>query len=150
MVRDYVTKYYEPAAIGTNTMTADAGAPARELAAWKQRVVEAWPDVRVRVGDGPGADGGAAGVMRDIAVELDTGSLGGNEIVVQLLHGPLLADGSFDEALLNVMPMAAGDDGRFHAAFAPDRAGRWGVTARALPTHPHLRNLFDTGLVTIG
>ena len=98
----------------------------------------------------PGVDGGAAGEMRDVVVDLDTGSLGGGEIVVQLLHGPLLADGSFDESLLNVVPMAAGDDGRFHAAFAPDRAGRWGVAARALPTHPYLRNLFDTGLVTIG
>ena len=150
MVRDYVTQYYEPAAIGTNTMTADAGAPARELAAWKQRVVAAWPDVRVQLGDGPGVDGGAAGEMRDVVVELDPGALGGDEIVVQLLHGPLLADGSFDEALLHVVPMAAGDDGRFHVTFAPDQAGRWGAAARALPTHPHLRNLFDTGLVTIG
>jgi len=48
------------------------------------------------------------------------------------------------------VPMAAGDDGRFHVTFAPDRAGRWGAAARALPTHPHLRNLFETGLVTIG
>ena len=38
MVRDYVTQYYEPAAVGTATMTADAADPARELAAWKQRV----------------------------------------------------------------------------------------------------------------
>jgi len=88
--------------------------------------------------------------MRDVVVDLDPGALGGDEIVVQLLHGPLLADGSFDVALLHVVPMAAGDDGRFHVTFAPDRAGRWGAAARALPTHPHLRNLFDTGLVTIG
>jgi hypothetical protein len=69
---------------------------------------------------------------------------------VQLLHGPLLADGSFDENRLSVLPMVAGDDGLFRATFTPDRAGRWGYAARAIPTHPDLRGPFDTGLVTIG
>jgi hypothetical protein len=32
----------------------------------------------------------------------------------------------------------------------PDRAGRWGIAARAMPTHPHLTGPFDTGLVTVG
>jgi starch phosphorylase len=151
MVRDYVTKYYEPAAVGTNTMTADIGAPARELSAWKQRVSAAWPNVHVRLlDDGSGIDGGAAGETHDVVVELDPGTLGHDEIVVQLLHGPLLADGSFDEDLLEVVSTTAGDDGRFHVDFAPDRAGRWGVAARAMPTHPHLRGPFDTGLVTVG
>ncbi len=151
MVRDYVTKYYELAAVGTNTMTADAGAPARELSAWKQRVSAAWPNVRVQLlDDGSGVEGGAAGERHDVVVELDPGTLAHDEIVVQLLHGPLLADGSFDEALLEVVSTVAGDDGRFHVEFAPDRAGRWGVAARAMPTHPHLRGPFDTGLVTVG
>ena len=114
MVRDYVTQYYEPAALGTNTMTADAGAPARDLAAWKQRVIAAWPDVNVRlVDDGSNDERGAAGETRQVVVELEPGELEIDEIVVQLLHGPVLADGSFDEALLNVVPMTTGDDGRF-------------------------------------
>ena len=51
MVRDYVTQFYEPAAIGTNMLTVDAGTPARELAAWKQHVAATWPGVTVRVLD---------------------------------------------------------------------------------------------------
>jgi starch phosphorylase len=151
MVRDYVTKYYEPAALGTITMTAEAGGPARDLAAWKRHVGEAWPAVSVRLLDEDSSiDGGAAGVVREAVAELDPGTLGADAIVVQLLHGPLLADGSFDETLLEIVPMVAHDDGRFRASFAPDRAGRWGVAARAMPTHPHLRGPFDTGLVTVG
>ncbi len=151
MVRDYVTQYYEPAAIGTDTMTADAGAPARELAAWKQRVVAAWPDVTVRLLERESnVDGGVAGAPHDAVVELDAGSIERDSIVVQLLHGPLLADGSFDEPVLSVLPMTAGDDGRFRTTFVPDRAGRWGVAARAMPTHPYLRGPFDTGLVAVG
>ncbi len=151
MVRDYVTKFYEPAAVGTITMTADDGRPARELAAWKHHVGAAWPGVSVRVlDDGSDLDAGAAGEQRNVQVELDAGSLDRSEIVVQLLHGQLLADGSFDEALLTVVPMTADDDGRFRTSFTPDRAGRWGLAARAMPTHPSLRGPFDTGLVTVG
>jgi glycogen phosphorylase len=151
MVRDYVTEYYEPAAIGTKTMTADAGAPARELAGWKQRVEAAWPDVSVRlVDDDSSASGGAAGQARVAVVELAPGTLDPDEIVVQLVHGPLSTDGSFDEAQLTIVPMTVADDGRFRATFVPDRAGRWGVAARAMPTHAYLRGPFDTGLVTVG
>ena len=151
MVRDYVIKFYEPAAIGTNTLTADAGAPAKDLAAWKQHVAASWPGVSVQLlDDGSGLDGGAAGARHDVVVELHPGPLDRDEIVVQLLHGPLLADGSFDEAALEVVPISADDDGRFRSSFAPDRAGRWGLAARAMPTHPALRGPFDTGLVALG
>ncbi|HUS43911.1 MAG TPA: alpha-glucan family phosphorylase [Ilumatobacteraceae bacterium] len=151
MVRDYVTTFYEPAAIGTNTMTADAGQPAKELAAWKHDVTSKWSAVRVTLLDEiSGLDGGAAGTPVDVVAELETGALDRNAVVVQLLHGPLLADGSFDEGLLSVLPMVADDHGHFRSSFTPDRAGRWGVAARAMPTHPYLRGPFDTGLVTIG
>ena len=151
MVRDYVTQFYEPAAVGSIAMTADSGRPAKDLAAWKQHVTAAWPGVSVRVLDeSSDLDGGAAGQRCDVVVELDAGSLDRSEIVVQLLHGQLLADGSFDEALLRVVPMTADDDGRFRTSFTPDRAGRWGLAARAMPTHPSLHGPFDTGLVTVG
>jgi starch phosphorylase len=151
MVRDYVTTFYEPAAIGTNVMTAETGKPAQELAAWKQHITRMWPEVTVALLDErPGLDSPAAGTAIAATADIDAGGLGRDSIVVQLLHGPLLADGSFDESRLSVLPMVAGDDGRFRATFTPDRAGRWGYAARAMPTHPYLRGPFDTGLVTIG
>jgi starch phosphorylase len=150
MVRDYVTQYYEPAASGTARMTIDAAGPARELAAWKQRVAAAWPKVSVRiVSDDSQLDAGSAGDARHLVAQLDPATLGHDEIVVQLLHGPLLADGNFDEHALAVMPMTPGDDGRHHAEFVADRAGHWGVAVRALPTHHHLAGPFDTGLVAL-
>ncbi len=49
MVREYVTELYVPAARGLRARwpTTTAFGPARELAAWKQRVVAAWPQVRI-------------------------------------------------------------------------------------------------------
>jgi starch phosphorylase len=151
MVRDYVTQYYEPAGVGTNTMTADDADPARHLAAWKHRVRAAWPGVGVHlIDDGSDIDAGAAGHVRNVVAELESGDLDSGDLAAQLVHGPLLGDGSFDEAELEVVPMAIGDDGRYRASFAPDRAGRWGVAARVLPSHPHQRSVFDTGLIAIG
>jgi len=73
-----------------------------------------------------------------------------DELAIQVVHGPLLPDGSFDQRHLHVVPMTIGTDGRFHAAFAPDQAGRWGVTVRAMPSHPQLSGPYDTGLVATG
>ena len=151
MVRDYVTQFYEPAGIGTTTMTIDAATPARDLAAWKQHVRAEWQQVRVQlIDDGSDIGPGEAGEIRNVAIELDCGSLQPDDIAVQLVHGPLLGDGSFDEAQMAVVSTTVGDDGRYRAAFTPDHAGSWGVAGRALPSHPHQRGLFDTGLITVG
>ena len=48
MVREYVTALYVPAAASSRALTdADGFGPARELAAWKKRVIGAWPQVRI-------------------------------------------------------------------------------------------------------
>ena len=149
MVRDYVTEFYEPAAVDSDVLTADSAAPARELAAWKQRIAAAWPTVSVAFADDSGLDDDvAAGDARTATATLDPGMLDTDDIVVQVVHGPLTIDGSFDEDLMSVVPMVARADGRYEASFSPDRAGRWGVSVRALPSHRHLTSVYDTGLVT--
>ncbi|MGA7756765.1 MAG: alpha-glucan family phosphorylase [Ilumatobacteraceae bacterium] len=148
MVRDYVTQYYEPAAIGSDALTADMAAPARELADWKRRIAAAWPSVRIALdGAQTHLDPGSAGVERSVVAHVDPGQLSLDDLVVQVVHGPVTADGSFDEHSMTVIDMHPDEDGRFTASFVPEQAGRWGVSARALPTHPSLTSPFDSGLV---
>jgi starch phosphorylase len=146
MVRDYVSALYEPAAADSARLTADGAAPARRLAAWKQRVGSAWPTVKV-VLDAAASDldGGGAGEDRRVVVDVDTGALDAGDLRVQVVHGPLAPDGSFDDH--HVVEMHRGDDGRYRATFAATQAGRWGVSARAIPTHADLTSAFDTALV---
>ena len=92
-------------------------------------------------------DPGAATDERRVVAHLDPGMLTEGEVDVQVAHGPVTADGGFDEARLTVIDMTAVGGGRFTASFTPGEAGRWGVMVRALPTHPLLTNPFDTGLV---
>jgi starch phosphorylase len=150
MVRDYVTLFYEPAAVSSDAITADAAGPARELAEWKARVTEAWPGVRITLDPAQSSvEPGVAGASRDVIAYVDAGSLSLSELSVQAVHGPVQADGSFDEDRLAVIPMTPTGDGRFAATFTPERAGRWGVSVRALPTHPLLTGPFDVGLVVV-
>ena len=100
MVRDYVTALYEPAAASADARTADGAAGARELADWKARVTAAWPSVHVSARDRRrrAGDADVPGEARDIVAERRSRRPRPDELIVQCVHGPLLPDGSFDEA----------------------------------------------------
>ena len=150
MVRDYVTRYYEPAAVSSDAITAETASPARELAEWKRRIADAWSDVRITLDPGEShLDSGAAGVGRRVVAHVDPGSLSIDELSVQVVHGPVTADGSFDEHRMTVIDMHPDDTGRFAADLVPEQAGRWGVAVRALPAHRLLTGPFDSGLVVV-
>ena len=53
MVRDYLNEMYEPIAAQSDALAEDHHARARALAAWKQRVTAAWPEVKVEVDPEP-------------------------------------------------------------------------------------------------
>ncbi len=44
MVKEYVERLYIPASHAAREITADGNRPARDLAAWKSRVIAAWPE----------------------------------------------------------------------------------------------------------
>ena len=151
MVRDYVTTLYEPAAASANMRTADGGAASVDLAAWKARIAADWSTVSVRVSVDESAVGdGNAGSARPIVATVDAGALAPTDLVVQALHGPLTTDGTFDERAISVVALDAGDDDIYRGEFVPDGSGPWGVSVRALPTHPALTTVYETGLVATG
>ena len=150
MVRDYVQEYYEPAASATDIALADHAARARELAAWRARVVAAWPGVKVA---GVESDGSPAvlGQERHVAVTVDLGSLGPTDVAVQVLHGPV---GAADEIpqpdVLTLTHVGVDDAGRarWEGHFRCARAGRYGFTARVVPDHQDLATPVELGLAT--
>jgi starch phosphorylase len=132
MVRDYVQQLYEPAAVSSDSLTADGGARARELASWKQHVTDSWPGVRITVDEGASdIVPAAAGEGRTLTAHVDSGALTLDDLLVQAVHGPISPDGSFDEERMRVLDLTSDGTGRFTATFVPDRAGRWGVSVRA-------------------
>ena len=152
MVRDYVTALYEPAAITSDLVTENDGAAAREVAAWKSGVTSVWDSLSVEiVADGSDIADGVSGAERPVRVRVHPGKLQLDELVVQVMHGPLSPDGSFDESRAVAVDLAATSEASvFAGTFRPGDAGPWGLSARAFPTHPALSSVFDTGLVAFG
>ena len=152
MVRDYVTALYEPAAITSDLVTENDGAAAREVAAWKSGVTSVWDSLSVElVVAGSDITDGVSGAERPVHVRVHPGKLQLDELVVQVMHGPLSPDGSFDESRAVAVDLTATSEASvFAGTFRPGDAGPWGLSARAFPTHPALSSVFDTGLVAFG
>src|SRR5207249_3830496 len=83
MVRDYVTRMYEPVAERTDLLAASGFARARALASWKERVQAGWDEVRVVAVE---SDLAVADLGADRRVEavVALGSLTGDDVAVQL------------------------------------------------------------------
>jgi starch phosphorylase len=157
MVRDYIHDMYEPVAIQSDALSAQEYRRARDLAAWKKRVVAAWPEVKM-VDVEP--DGNAAMVdldsEREVTVEVHLGSLSTDDVAVELLHGPV---GSGDELtaarivrLELASPAPPQVEGRpaavrYKGRFSCDQAGRHGYTVRVVPAHPDLPTSVDMGCI---
>jgi len=48
MMEDYCIQYYQPQYDRFNMLSANGGEKARDLAAWKKKVVDAWPNIEVK------------------------------------------------------------------------------------------------------
>jgi starch phosphorylase len=150
MVRDYTTELYEPAAAAADAAIADDAASARELSAWRSGVSAVWDSVAVDIDPGSDIGDGFAGTARHLRATVDPGELRFDELLVEIVHGPLNASGSLDGTRMHRVPMNHVGAGSFSGEFTPDGAGPWGAAVRVLPTHPALSSPFEPGLVALG
>ena len=151
MVRDYVRQMYEPMARRAEALGADNFARARALAEWKKAVFERWPKVSVVSVD---IDSTALvtdlGATRHATAEVELGDLRPEDVVVELLHGPVSgADELADwEALPMQVKSAGAGPSVWQGSFVCDTAGRHGFTVRVMPAHADLSVPAEMGCVT--
>ncbi|ABK67212.1 alpha-glucan family phosphorylase [Mycobacterium avium] len=161
MVRDYVEQYYTPAAqswrrtIGPAegaTGGAEFGA-ARELAAYRRRAEEAWPNIVITDVDSTGLpDSPVLGSKLTLTATVALGGLAPDEVTVEAVVGRV--DGS--DALLEPVTVemsyagtAEGGNQVFSTTTPLPLAGSVGYTVRVLPRHPMLAAGNELGLVTL-
>jgi len=145
MVRDYTTALYEPAARSSSQLTADGAAAATALAMWRARVEDAWSGVDVSSVDVDEADL-AAGASRDVTVRVERNGLAPDDVVVEVIHGPLGHDGEFLPGFTRT-PLSGNGDGAYQGTVDVQVAGSYGITARVLPSHDDLASPYEVGLV---
>jgi starch phosphorylase len=149
MVRDYVERMYEPAGKRGDALGADSHGRARALAAWKARVSEGWGDVRVRLLDGLDQVTDL-GSERTVSAEVCLGQLSPEDVAVDLVHGAVGPTDELSIAGVVGMQRVDGDADRhvYVGSFTCERAGRYGFTARVVPSHPDLASPAELGRVT--
>jgi starch phosphorylase len=158
MVRQYVTDLYAPAARSSRALTdpvTTAGAlfdGARELAAWKQRVVAAWPGVRVEhveADDGDLSPGGQLIVRASVAL----GTLTPDDLTVEVVYGRAAESDEIIEPSRSALRLdgEAGPPGvaRYTGAAELGEPGPFGYTVRVLPKHRLLAGPAELGLVAL-
>jgi starch phosphorylase len=160
MVREYTSTLYVPAADASRALAGAAGGwePARELAAWKKRVIDAWPGVRIEhveaEAEAAGRRLGAALVVR---VSVTLGDLTPQDVTAEVVYGRPDEDDDIVQpgyATLAAEPGsgagAGADNGivRYSGEVTLDRPGPFGYTVRVLPHHPLLDSRAELGLVT--
>jgi len=155
MVGEYVTALYGPAAQSSRKLAAEQNEAARDLAAWKARVRQAWPSVRVEHVEANGVEPSLGAVLH-VRVVAALGELSPSDVSVEVVYG---RPGDDDEILdpsqapLTADPMSAPDGApgqpvRFSGSVELAQPGPLGYTVRILPAHSLLPNQAELGLVT--
>ncbi|MFE0045335.1 alpha-glucan family phosphorylase [Streptomyces albireticuli] len=154
MVREYVDRLYTPAAEAQRALNPDA---ARELAAWKARVRDAWPGVAVdhveAVADTALNGTAELGATVSLRVSVTLGALDPADVEVQAVAGRVdPSDRLSRTSTFPLKPTAGpGTDGRriYEGPLTLDRTGPFGYTVRILPAHRLLASGAELGLVTL-
>ncbi|MEU7107340.1 alpha-glucan family phosphorylase [Streptomyces sp. NPDC046215] len=154
MVREYVERLYGPAAEAQRALNPEA---ARELAAWKRRVRDAWPGVAVdhveAVSDTTLNGTAELGSTVSLRVSVSLGTLDPADVEVQAVAGRV--DPTDRLSRTTTFPLkptgAPALDGRrlYEGPLTLDRAGPFGYTVRILPAHRLLAGCAEMGLVTL-
>ncbi|MBT2384858.1 alpha-glucan family phosphorylase [Streptomyces sp. ISL-11] len=154
MVREYVERLYAPAAEAQRALNPDA---ARELAAWKSRVREAWPAVAVdhveAVADTTLNGTAELGSTVSLRVSVTLGGLDPADVEVQAVAGRVDPSDHLSRTTTFPLKPTAGPglDGRrlYEGPLTLDRTGPFGYTVRTLPAHRLLASGAELGLVTL-
>jgi starch phosphorylase len=153
MVREYTERYYLPAGERQHLMTAGDGSRASDLAGWKSRVREAWPQVRVVAVQSSGDGELAVGDAITVTAEVHLGGMSPDQVIVELYQGRIDTAGNIVDAEATIMEPAGttGDNHLFEAAEVSFAAsGKHGFTVRVLPHHADLVNPHLMGLLCWG
>ncbi|GAA2081706.1 glycosyltransferase family 1 protein [Pseudolysinimonas kribbensis] len=150
MVTEYVERLYLPASRAQAAISASGYTPARELAAWKQRVTAAWPQVHVTHVESGGVDATPqVGEQLHVRAYVALGELTPGDVSVELVSGHAREDD--DLAGVRHLPLAfeTMSDGAsvYAGSITLERPGAFGYTVRVVPTHPLLASPAELGLI---
>ncbi|TFD09439.1 MULTISPECIES: alpha-glucan family phosphorylase [unclassified Cryobacterium] len=156
MVSEYVQRLYRPAGHYEGLMSANNYRAARELAAWKGRIVSAWPQVAVtHVESGGVSSVPEVGDDLHLRAHVQLGGLAAEDVTVEVVYGKSLGTDELRDVAIQALEPAplkeasTGGATLFTGTVELDRAGAFGYTVRVVPRNDLLISPAEMGLVAV-
>jgi len=152
MVIEYTDQYYMPACNSFERLTTPDLSRGIQFSQWKQRLIQAWPDVKVLRVETSG-DSLKIGTEQEVNAWVDLGKLTPEDVTVQLYYGTLDTHGEIMSGdTINMTPVASKDTTgssvyKFSTRLSYRTTGQHGVSVRVLPCHEDLPTPFQRGLI---
>ena len=149
MLKEYLSTYYLPAMQNWQRYREGDFRLAREVAAWRRRVREAWPRVQVQA-TGPETGHLRVGDTFTVRVSVTLGGLNPDDLLVEIVYGRTGAEGELEQVRVQAMSLVQVDEGgvaHYEGTVQVDRSGEVAYAVRALPYREELPGKFDVGLV---
>ncbi len=152
MVEDYCERFYLPASMQWQMLSANQMAEARQLYVWKQRLAARWSEVAVTQVDAVPTKDFKVGEAVPITAQIRLGELAPEDVSVEAVTGPLSPKGEILEGSAYRLDLVErhADSGLFtYRALLPCTAsGRHGFSVRVLPFGKgRTANPFETRLI---
>jgi len=157
MLKQYAEGFYIPAADHYRRLAIDDFAKAKALAAWKTKVREAWPSVKIAAVDEDGAelDGRgsqevAVGEQVPVTARVDLAGIDPADVVVEAFYSTLRLDGGLGAGRgVRLEPAGVKDGHHLYRGAVPARfSGQHGYAVRVLPRHEDILAPNELPLIT--
>ncbi|HVT12678.1 MAG TPA: alpha-glucan family phosphorylase [Fimbriimonadaceae bacterium] len=150
MVRDYTSKFYMQADETFTRLSSDGLQPAREALDWRDRVRQAWSEVRVRSVVDTAGKKSQIGKSFTVKATVHLGKLTPQDVAVEAVSGKIGPNRDLVETTVNRLEVAGqvGEDFVFEGSVLCDAAGYCGYTVRVLPTHRDVHVASELNLVS--
>ncbi|MEH2307558.1 alpha-glucan family phosphorylase [Nostoc sp.] len=150
MVGEYAQRAYFPASDRYHTLTVDNYAPAKELAAWKEKLGEHWFNIRIKDVDVSAASDIEVNQTVAVKAKVDLATLTNDDVQVELYQGAIDANGEIVNAVTVVMDYQ-GEDSQQLSIYTGNitytASGLQGLSLRVLPKNPNLANPYEPRLI---
>ncbi|PIE63697.1 MAG: alpha-glucan phosphorylase [Desulfobacterales bacterium] len=150
MAAEYTTEYYLPALRFSKQISSSEMEGVRELASWKEAVREKWNGVSICSLEADGlADTLTVGDTVGITARLKAPGLSADDLSVEIQYGSASGNGWLQEKSVSRLRFEKEEDGIlvFSGSIPCNSTGRFGFTARVLPSHARYGRVVEPGLV---
>ncbi|WP_242491680.1 alpha-glucan family phosphorylase [Actinomyces minihominis] len=151
MVKDYVRELYTPIAAASRVLDVSPYRNARDLAAWKKRVIGAWHRVQISFVEATLPDVVQLGDEVAVEAHVNLGGLSPRDVQVQMVLGRVGSDDSIVGGQVIELGVAGGEEQEMYRFAASEKlavSGAVGFAVRVVPHSELTASDAELGLVT--